>query len=75
MKSYLLLIVPKKTDEKILTEFKDGIYNYVVSSKIPLMELVEFNNLYNWKTCKPKEKLNLKKHPANYKRSKKDETW
>jgi hypothetical protein len=67
------IILPKKTDEKILTEFKGGFNNYVVSSKIPLLELVDFNNSFNWKTCKPKDKLIFKKHPANYKRNKNDE--
>lgn len=69
------IILPKKTNEKILTEFKGGFNNYVVSTKIPLLALVDFNNSFNWKLCKSKEDLKFKKHPANYKRSQKEEVW
>ncbi|MFA7560574.1 MAG: reverse transcriptase domain-containing protein [Candidatus Izemoplasmatales bacterium] len=57
------VILPRASYKKILTEFKGGFNNYLVSSKIPIYELIYFNKNFKYNTM---SSLEFKKHPANY---------
>ncbi len=58
------IILPKRTNQKIKTEFRGGFNNYLVSSIIPIRELKQFNALFD------KDSINnsndFKKHSAGF---------
>ncbi|MGD9909439.1 MAG: RNA-directed DNA polymerase [Candidatus Izemoplasmatales bacterium] len=56
------IILPRSSHEKVLTDFKGGFNNYLVSSLLPVYELINFNNSFYWKN----KNIPFKKHPANY---------
>ena len=57
------IILPKASYEKILTEFKGGKNQYLVSTEVPIYKLIEFNELFTLESTNKE----FKKHPANFK--------
>lgn len=54
-----IIVQPTKTYKRIITEFKGGFNNYLVSSFIPLTSLREYNK-------SPNNKNEFKPHPAGF---------
>ncbi|MCV2231226.1 reverse transcriptase domain-containing protein [Acholeplasma manati] len=57
------IILPKKTHERIITEFKGGFNQYLVSTKFNVKSLINYNNEFEH----PKDGDEFKPHPANSK--------
>ena len=65
------IILPKSTAARVLTEFKGGFNQYLVSSEVPVYELIE----YNKKFITRDKKSIYKPHSANFEYLNKDESF
>lgn len=65
------IIIPKETAKMILTEFKGGFNQYLVSTKVPIYELIEYNTKF---TTREKDSK-YKPHSANFDYHKKIERF
>jgi len=63
------IILPKKSFSKTLTEFKGGFNSYLVSSDVPIRQLIDFNQNFDWKKYFDIPEIGrlFKPHSANYK--------
>ncbi|MCR3906956.1 MAG: reverse transcriptase domain-containing protein [Tenericutes bacterium] len=57
------IILPKNTAGKVFTEFKGGFNQYLVSSKVPIYQLIDFNTTFE---TPDKENDPFKPHSANF---------